>query len=288
MSGVKLGTALPAQICVYDTETNGVDIETCRIVTAFIGVMDTASGNIVERWSWLLDIGEDIPQGAIDVHGITNERMREEGMDAAMGVFEIIQRLDALAKRGLPIVVMNAPFDISLTDREQVRHWPGTRPLFEGDWQKPGEIEGEWVAGEPWHHTSQFRMLSPTVFDPMVFDRAISKRAGSRKLVDLAQFYGVPVEANAHDAEADCRMAGRVAIKLLGHSKLADLTMSQVHAKLIPTHRSNQMNLANFWKSGKGLPGKSPEERREAIQSTVESAGHWPLKPRPLQNGVSA
>lgn len=252
---VKLGTALPAQIAVFDTETDGVDTETCHIVTAFIGVMDVASGNMVERRSWLLNTGHPIPKEASDVHGITTERMQAEGMDPKQGVFEIVQYIDILQKRGLATVVMNAPFDYTLLDRETLRHWPDMRPI-----------------------------VPERVFDPMVLDRAFDKyRAGSRKLVDLAKVYGVPVETNAHDAEADCRMAGRIAIKLMGHSRLQDMTLEEIHNKQIPTHRASALSLAEYWSNGKGLVGKSLEEKREAIREVRAHAGHWPMRPRPTE-----
>lgn len=269
MSGVKLGTALPAFIGVFDTETDGIDVENCHIVTAFIGVMDVASGQIIERWEWLLNTGHEIPKGASDVHGITTERMQAEGTDPKQGVFEMAQRLDAIAKRGIILVAMNAVFDFTLLDRELLRHWSTMRPLMEPN--DDGVI------------------LQPLVFDPMVFDRAVDKfRKGTRKLVDLAAVYGVPVETNAHDAEADCRMAGRVAIKLLGHSRLAEMSLSEVHAKLIPTHRNNNNSLADFWeKNVSRLPAEERAARLQAIKEVRETAGQWPMRPRPTTRGVT-
>lgn len=265
---IKLGTALPKEIAVFDLETTGVDLEEARIVTAFIGVMNVASREMTERWTWLLDPGVEIPKAASDVHGVTTERARSEGSDAKRGVFDIAQRLDALDKRGLTIVIMNAPFDLTILDRELLRHWPKMRPLF--DVNDAGKLYG------------------PTIFDPMVLDRAVSDRGGSRKLVDLAKFYGVPVEENAHDAEADCRMAGRVAIELFGLSRLADMTLQQVHDKLIPTHRNNANGLADFWSQGKGAAARmSPEERVRAIADVRAGAGLWPMRPRPATAGES-
>jgi DNA polymerase-3 subunit epsilon len=264
----KLGASLPARIAVFDTETDGVDTETCHIVSAFVGVMDTATGAMLERWSWLLNTGHPIPQEASDVHGITTERMMAEGSDPKQGIFEIAQRLDIIARQGIVLVAMNAAFDFTLLDRELARHWPGMRPLME-----PND-EGV--------------ITRPIVFDPMVLDRAIDKyRKGSRKLVDLARVYGVPVEANAHDAEADCRMAGRVAIKLMQHSRVADLSLSEVHAKLIPTHRNNALGLASYWE--RQLPSLPQAERAAkiaAIKEVREHAGQWPMRPRPTQEGL--
>lgn len=305
MTGAKLKTALPAQLCVFDTETSGIDVENDRIVTAFVGIMDTATGVIVESWSWLLDPKVEIPKGASDVHGITTERARAEGTDAAKGVFEIMQRLDIISRRGIPLVAMNAAFDFTLLDREVERHWPGTRPLLEGDWQLKNEA-GIWEKVEPGTQHAMWRVLKPVIFDPMIFDRAVDKyRAGSRRLVDLAAHYGVPVEANAHDAEADCRMVGRIAIKLLQHSRLSELTMSEVHAQLIPTARNNALGLADFWE-GKKIPrlrkqsqqtadlGEAEDLRRQiaelsaAVVEVRTNGIYWPIRPRPEQRGVTA
>lgn len=264
---VKLGVALPETIVVFDTETDGVDVENCHIVTAFIGVMDTKTGNMLESWSWLLNTGHEIPKGASDVHGISTEKMTVEGADPKQGIFEINQRLDILSRRGLVMVAMNAVFDFTLLDREMLRHWPDVRPLMDAN--------------------DDGKIVYPTVFDPMVFDRAVDKyRKGTRKLVDLAQVYGVPVETNAHDAEADCRMAGRVAIKLLGHSRIADLTLPEVHERLIYTHRNNSTGLADYWATGKGLPNATPAERKAAIDDVRKTAGQWPMRPRPQSKEV--
>lgn len=273
MAPVMLGTHLPDQIALLDTETTGVDVETARIVTCFIGLMDVASGNVVQRWSWLLNPGIEIPKGASDVHGITTERAVAEGSDPKQGIFEIVQRLDILDRQGLVTVVMNAPYDYSVIDREMGRYWPEVR-----------------------------RYEPRLVFDPMVFDRAVDKyRKGTRKLVDLARVYGVPVETNAHDAEADCRMAGRVAIKLLGHSRLQTETLESTHRRLITTKANQSKDLAEFWVSKK-MPGLrrdllAAQDRGDSVRfaeiqhdiaeliksiESVRTTGHyWPMIPRP-------
>lgn len=271
---MKLGVVgRPDRIAVFDTETNGIDLETTRIVTAFIGIMD-GDGEIIERHSWLLDVtrlGISIPKVASDIHGITDEIAAAEGMDPKQGIFEIAQRLDIIEHASIAIVVMNAPYDFTILDRELARHWPGMRPLMQ-----PRESDG--------------KIVRPVVFDPMVFDRAIDKyRKGKRTLSDLARVYGVPVEENAHDAEADCRMAGRVALKLLEHSRLQGLSLSEVHEKLIPTHRSNALGLADFWERGlSSLPQAERAAKIEAIKDVRATAGQWPMRPRPTQEGVTA
>lgn len=265
-TAMKIGmVGKPDRLAVFDTETTGVDVEADRIVTAFVGIMDTATGEFVEKWSWLINPGIEIPKAASDVHGITTERATVEGIDPKDAVYAMYQRLDIIRRQDIAIVAMNASFDFTLLDREMMRHWPGVRPLFDTN--------------------DRGMAISPVVFDPMVFDRAIDKyRKGSRKLVDLAAFYGVPVEQNAHDAEADCRMAGRVAIKLLEHSRLQGMSLSEVHANLIPTHYNNAIGLADYWQ--RNLHALSQEERAkriEAIRDVRAHAGQWPVRPRPIE-----
>lgn len=257
---------MPPYICVFDTETDGVDLEDTRIITTFIGVMDTATMQVIERHSWVLEPERDIPQVAADVHGYSTERARIEGQDRVGGIASIVDVLLELAQR-MPVVAMNAIYDFTILDREARR--VGLVDMF----NSPFEL----CARDP-----EGRVVWPIVFDPMVFDRAIDKfRKGSRRLVDLARVYGVKVEENAHDAEADCRMAGGVAIKLLGHSRLQGLSMRQVHAKLILTQRSNNLGLADYWaKTLSSLDAESRAQRVEAIADVRAKAGLWPCVPR--------
>ena len=260
MFDTKLGDGLPPQIAVFDTETDGVDLEDTRIITAFLGIMETATGLVTSRWSWVLQPERPIPAGASAVHGYSTERAMIEGVDRADGISDIARRLIELT-RWMPVVIMNAMYDMTILDRELGRF--GWASLVERN--DSGDV------------------TMPVIFDPMVFDRAIDKyRPGKRTLVDLCKVYGVPVETNAHDAEADCRMAGRVAIKLMGHSRLADMTPSEVHAKLIPTYRSNSLSLADYWKRGvHKLAEPMRSERLAAIEDVKSKAEHWPCIPRP-------
>lgn len=252
MLNIKVADQMPPKIGVFDLETTGIDVESDRIVTAFIGVLDAATGVFVEKHSWLLNPGIPIPEGASAVHGITTERAQREGTDAAEGVFKIAQRLDILDRQGLPIVIYNASYDLTLLDRELQRHYPGTR-----------------------------QTVPRVVFDPLVLDKGIDKyRKGSRKLVDVAAHYRVPVEANAHDAEADCLMAGRLMVKLLGHSRLQVLTPLEIHAKTIPTARAQRDSLRDYFRK-KAAGAATQEERAEFNEKAASVRSEWPIIPRP-------
>ncbi|HWH26051.1 MAG TPA: exonuclease domain-containing protein [Pseudolysinimonas sp.] len=168
------------RLAVFDLETTGVDVEHSRIVSACIAVIDP-DGSPVTRWDWLADPGIEIPEGASDVHGITTERARADGSPSAVVVAEVTQTLRTLFGLGIPLVVYNAPYDLTLLDRECRRN-------------KLVPIE-----------------LPSPVIDPLVIDKAVDRyRSGKRTLVAAAERYKVSHE-DAHDAAADALAAGRVA-----------------------------------------------------------------------------
>ena len=112
------------RLCGFDLETTGVDLENDRIVTACAvqcgGKQDTQSIN------WLADPGIEIPDEAAKVHGITTERARAEGRPAAEVVEQLVAALAECVHAGLPIIAMNASFDLTILDREARRH--GVKP----------------------------------------------------------------------------------------------------------------------------------------------------------------
>lgn len=168
------------RLSVFDTETTGVDTAQARIVSSTIALIGS-TGEVLERYDWLLDPGIDIPEAAARVHGITTEVARASGVDASVGISQIISKLDEMTDRGFPIVAYNAPFDLSLLRSEAQRH------------------------GLPWPAG-----MAP-IIDPLVIDKQCDRyRKGKRTLEVVASHYGVPLEG-AHDAGEDAIAAGRVA-----------------------------------------------------------------------------
>ena len=168
------------RLAVFDLETTGIDVDTSRIVSACIAVVEP-DGSLHRQFNWLTDPEIEIPEGASAVHGITTARAREDGRTAETVVGEITATLRTLLALGIPLVVYNAPYDLSLLDRECRRH--RIEPL-----------------GYP----------SP-VIDPLVIDKAVDRyRKGKRTLIAAAERYGVSLD-DAHDAAADAIAAGRVA-----------------------------------------------------------------------------
>ncbi len=182
------------QLAVFDLETTGVDVDTARIVSACIAVL-AADGSVTARWDWMADPGIEIPEGATAVHGISTERARRDGRPAHVVVAEITQTLRVLFGIGIPVVVYNAPYDLTLLDRECRRH------------------QQEPIAS-----------CSP-VIDPLVIDKALDRyRKGKRTLEATAALFEVALD-DAHDAGSDAIAAGRVA-QALGRSYPDDLDIS--------------------------------------------------------------
>lgn len=113
------------RLAAFDIETTGTDIENDRIVTAAVSVVgggeDTFSRN------WLVDPGVPIPAEATEVHKITNEMVRREGVAAVEATEEITRLLADSLAREIPVVAFNARFDLTILDREARRH--GLEPL---------------------------------------------------------------------------------------------------------------------------------------------------------------
>lgn len=187
------------RLAVFDLETTGIDVETCRVVTANVSIIDE-NGAVEVRQDWIADPGVEIPEQAAAVHGVTTERARAEGRNAAEVVAEIVETLRHAMAAGIAVVAYNAPYDFTLLNRDAVRN--GIEPLT-----NPGPI-----------------------IDPLVIDKAVDRfRKGKRTLEASAEFYGVTL-TDAHDAGADAIAAGRVAQALARRypDKLA-LTAVELH-----------------------------------------------------------
>lgn len=179
-------------IQALDLETTGLDTETARIVTAAIVRYEPrdviGAGKTTVR-SWLVDPGIEIPADATAIHGITTEQARAEGMPASVAVAEIFQLLDDAWSNKEPLVVFNAPYDLTILDRELRRH-----------------------------HADKALVEVGPVIDPLVLDRALDpyrRGSGTRKLSYICDhIYGVDLGESAHGARADALAAMRVAWKI--------------------------------------------------------------------------
>lgn len=186
----------------FDLETTSPDPLTARIVTAC--VVRCGGGKPTEARNWLTDVdGEPIPEGAAAIHGVTTERARAEGVDLRAAVEEILDALSGASMDGLPIVAMNARYDLTLLDREAQRY--GMTPLT----QRRGQLR---------------------VVDPFVLDKQVDRyRPGKRTLTYLCQHYQVEL-GDAHTADADALAACRVAWRQgQRYEQLAGMSLDELH-----------------------------------------------------------
>lgn len=234
------------RLAAFDIETTGTDPESDRIVTAAVSLL--GGGLPDEHHSWLVDPGIDIPEGAAAVHGVSTERARTEGGDAAEAVEQITALLAEQVLAGVPIVAFNARFDLTILDREARRH--GTAPLIDR------------VGGPE-------RIL---VVDPHILDKHFDRyRKGKRTLDAVCSNYRVPLEA-AHDANADALAAARLAFRLASSiPELGALQLRELHASQVAWAAEQAASLEEYFRSR----GRDERVQRE-----------WPLIPaRPALAG---
>ncbi|MTE18217.1 3'-5' exonuclease [Streptomyces sp. TRM43335] len=228
-------------LAAFDTETTGVDTERDRIVSAAL-VVQEAPGSPVRATHWLVDPGVPVPERAARVHGLTGEHLREHGRPPAEVLEELVRALREQVAAGRPLVVMNAPFDLTLLDRELRRH----RGSSLTDAVDPASLR---------------------VLDPRVLDKHLDRyRKGRRTLADLCSHYDAEL-ADAHDAAADATAALEV-VRGMGR-RFARRLASLSPAELYP--------LQEVWHAAQAR-GLQAWFARNGSQEEVDPA--WPLRPR--------
>lgn len=250
--------------CVgFDLETTGTDVHNDRIVTAALIRMHPNQRPQIS--TWLINPGVEIPQEAIDVHGITNERAQASGTDPSVALFEITGLLARTFGSGVPVVAFNAAFDLTMLEAENRRH------------------EVPTLASRP-------KSITP-VIDPMVLDKAVDPyRKGvcaqnkqpcdcgavDKKLTSLCLHYGVR-HAGAHDAAADALAACRLWPRIIARhpEKFRGFTLSALHQAQIGWRKEQCDSLRRYFdKVGTehdGIPSGWPIQSRPV--ATVDPQG---------------
>ncbi|KPI17262.1 Exonuclease RNase T and DNA polymerase III [Actinobacteria bacterium OK074] len=227
-------------LAAFDTETTGVDVESDRIVSAAVVVQD-APGVRARVTRWLVDPRAPVPAAATAVHGLTDDHLQRNGRWPAPVMREIADELAEQALAGRPLVVMNAPFDLTLLDRELRRH-------------RASSLDG-WFEAAP--------LL---VLDPRVLDKHLDRyRKGRRTLTDLCAHYEVALE-DAHDAAADA-LASLEVVRAVGRrfaARLERLSPAELHTLQGVWHAAQARGL-QAWFARSGTP--------EAVNTA------WPLRP---------
>lgn len=230
-------------LAAFDTETTGVDVETDRVVSAAL-VVQAAAGGPAEVVRWLVDPGIPVPAAAEAVHGLSDEFLRQHGRAPGPAVEELARELAARCAAGFPLVVMNAPFDLTLLDRELRRH--------------RGAALSTYFTGPAW-----------CVLDPRVLDKHLDRyRKGRRTLTDLCAHYAVPLDT-AHDAAADATASLHL-VRAIGRRYAERLDPlggpPGLHARQAVWHAAQSRGLQAWF-------------ARNGSQERCDPA--WPLRPGP-------
>lgn len=204
-------------LACFDIESTGPIPTTDRVVTACLATIDVVNGKgEINADNWLLNPGVEIPQGAIDVHGITNEVAQSEGTDYEEGLLAIWAQLQLLWGDGRIVAAYNGSFDMTMMTCELRRLG-----------HNPGEV-------------------GPMV-DPHVLDKHYDRyRKGSRKLGATCEHYGVKL-GDAHNAAADALGAARLAWVLpRKFPELATFTITQLQDRQAEWYRDQKLSLFDY------------------------------------------
>lgn len=196
------GGRMPDNYVVFDTETNGVHIATAKILQyGFCVVVGRKVASCFSQFVHRPNLV--IPQGAINVHGITLEKLAKEGIPARDYVPSVSDMMQEWLKSGMIVVGHNLHrFDI---------------PLFEiesAEFGKPFKFTsnslidtGMLVKGS---QLGMFMRERETLRS--FYDRVSSVRSHVKWSLDRHCYaaYGLGSSGvrldDAHDAAADCRL----------------------------------------------------------------------------------
>lgn len=202
-------------VAFVDTETTGTDPKTDRVIE--VGIVIGLSGQVQKRHSWLVHPGMPIPKESTEIHGITDDDVRDKPPFAA--VADEIRRAFADA---LP-AAYNAAFDRAFIHNEYARipSAPTT------DLPPALREEIAWI-------------------DPLVLARELFKGQGeSRALGAVAERLGVSL-VNAHRATDDAEAALEVLYALS-----RDARVPNTYAALIQEQKRLerlQVEAQRFWR----------------------------------------
>lgn len=232
----------------FDLETTGIDVEQDRIVTASIITITPATENAeraVGTSEWLINPGVPIPDEAAAIHGVTTERAVAEGRHPDGVLIEVVVELADAVRASTPIVGMNVVYDLTLLDRELLRHYD--QPLTH--WMP----FGTGMAVRP-------------VVDVRVLDKAVDPyRRGGRKLTDLCATYRVRIDT-AHESSSDALAALRVAWAIAVKYPSLQVDLSELHDWQVRWAAEQTASFAAY--------------RRKVGQPLDDEDGSWPIRPR--------
>jgi DNA polymerase III subunit epsilon len=226
-----MDTWVTGEIVGFDFETTGVD--RFNDVPVSYALVNMVGGQVTSAAAGLVDPGREIPAGATDVHGISTERARSEGMPLSDAVDMVAEVVISASRRGVPLVGMKLDYDLTILDTQASR------------------LSGQGLLARGWRGP---------VLDAVVLDRHLDRyRKGSRTLAALCSHYGVTIE-HAHDASADAVASVEVLLALAARYKeLRDADLGALHDGQIGWHREWAEGY-DKWRTGKGMAPIDPRD----------------------------
>lgn len=221
-------------LAALDTETTSTDVETTRILSICLALIhpDAADpANRLDLRSQIINPGVEVPAEAAAVNGLTTERVRAEGKPPADVLDTYVADVAMAIRAGSPLIVMNAPFDLTILDRECRR------------------------LGLPTLDDRLNGLLAP-VIDPSVLDkklikyrRRVSDTQGARCLKTLAQVHNVGWDDQAaHTADYDAVQAARVVYQICArYPAVGEASALQLHSLQVGWYAEQARDLAAYW-----------------------------------------
>lgn len=259
---------------VLDTETTAPDPEQAHLASICRVVVDPVARTKDVKTGY---VQVDMPAEACAVNGLTSDFLAANGKPAADVLDEYCADVAASLILGIPVVIMNAPYDLCVLDRDCRRNDVPTIS---------DRLDGAPLAP----------IVDPGVLDKKVekYRRRVSETQGARCLKTLAQVHGVGWDDElAHTAEYDALQAGRVAWQLMRrYPALTRLSLAELHEAQVGWYAEQSESLAQFfYRSANEAERKArragDDAERETLLADVESLRlkaegvslDWPLRP---------
>ncbi|MFP1689680.1 exonuclease domain-containing protein [Gardnerella vaginalis] len=221
----------------FDTETTGAILgedSICSATLVLRNPQNKTHNDVIA--TWLINPHKPINPKASQVNGFTDEFLQENGGEPTAEIEALAAAVSLAQSKNIPLLAYNAPFDVEML-RHDLKKW-GLTSLN----NRPNSTinDGEIL-----------------VVDPLVIDRAVSKRTGKRTLTHTTQFYGVEPIGDFHDATADT-VAAVDLIKPISelHEDVADLELCDLMTWQRKAY-TKWKNSFDEWLKSKGKPASS-------------------------------
>jgi DNA polymerase III subunit epsilon len=247
-----------------DTETTNKDPEQARLLEICFTL--AVPGRETDIRTTLVDPGDnvEVPEEATKVNGLTLERVRSEGKPAAEVLDVWLNDIAHTAWTGMPLIIQNAPYDLTVLDREARRN--GVPTL------------NDRLDGAPLY------VLDPLVLDKrcIKYRRKVSAEQGARCLKTLAAVYGIDWDDDkAHGAEFDTITAARVVWRISQWCRKSRTDLAAMRlGPFTPAKPMHRNDIAAFQSLADLSLADLQVKQADWYRQQTESFGQWLVEQR--------